>query len=31
MLCGHIHPINLLTVMRRYYELLEQVAEGDGT
>ena len=31
MLCGHIHPINLLTVMRRYYELMEQVAEGDAT
>ena len=31
MLCGHIHPINLLTVMRRYYELHDQIAEGVAT
>lgn len=26
ILCGHIHPVNLLTVMRRFYEVLEQTA-----
>ena len=28
LLCGHIHPINLLSVMRRYYEMIEQFSDG---
>lgn len=30
LMCGHIHPINLLSVMRRFYELMEQSAYDDG-
>ena len=28
LLCGHIHPVNLLTVQRRFYEVMEQMAEA---
>jgi len=30
LLCGHIHPINLLSVMRRFHELLDESAADDG-
>lgn len=29
LLCGHIHSVNLLTIMRRFYEVMERMAE-DG-
>jgi len=28
ILCGHVHSINLLTVMRRFYELQERLGSG---
>jgi hypothetical protein len=28
ILCGHIHDVNLLTVMRRFYELMERAGLG---
>ena len=28
LLCGHVHPINQLTVMRRFYEIMGQMDEA---